>query len=97
MIPQDLAMLVVLVGLCSIAWANATIDIGSRLELMVDDYLIERMTGDAELRLHRPTERGLVFVHDTPWEGNRTLYHTIFRDGDLYHCRRAQRAFRLRQ
>jgi hypothetical protein len=69
---------------CSAAAAIEPIDIGSRLELMVDDYLIERMSGGAELRLHRPTERERVFVHDTPWEGNRTLYHTIFRDGDRY-------------
>ena len=69
---------------CCAAMELEPIEIGSRLELMVDDYLIERMTGGAELRLHRPTEREPVFVHDVPWEGNRSLYHTIFRDGDLY-------------
>ena len=36
---------------------NQPIDIGSRLELMVDDYLIERMSGGAMLRLHQPTMR----------------------------------------
>ena len=69
---------------CSATVESEPIDIGSRLELMVDEYLIERMTGGAELRLHRPTERERVFVHDTPWEGNRSMYHTIFRGGDLY-------------
>ena len=33
------------------------ITIGSRLELMIDNYLIERMSGGAELRLHYPTMR----------------------------------------
>ena len=71
-------------AVCFPAVATEPIDIGSRLELMIDDYLIQRMTGGAELRLHRPTERERVFVHDVPWEGNRTLYHTVFQEGDLY-------------
>ena len=71
-------------AVCFPAVATEPIDIGSRLELMVDDYLIQRITGGAELRLHRPTERERVFVHDVPWEGNRTLYHTVFQEGDLY-------------
>ena len=71
-------------AVCPAATGTEPIDIGSRLELMVDEYLIERMTGGAELRLHRPTERELVMVFDKPWEGNRTGYYTIFQDGDLY-------------
>lgn len=23
-------------------------------------------------------------MHDTPWEGNRTLNYTMFHDGDIY-------------
>jgi hypothetical protein len=64
--------------------AAEPIDIGSRRELFVDEYLIERMTRGARLRLHRPVETDDIFVHDTPWEGNRTLYYTIFQDGDIY-------------
>ena len=60
------------------------IDIGSRLELMVDDYLIERMSGGAELRLHRPAEREVVFTCDKPWEGNHSGSVTVFQDGDTY-------------
>ena len=33
------------------------IDIGSRLELMLDDYLIARLSGGAELRLNQPIPR----------------------------------------
>ena len=78
-----LAAVAVAVAACSSASAAAPIDIGSRLELFVDDYLIEKMTG-AELVLHRPTPREVVIVHDEPWEGSGTGYHAVFRDGDLY-------------
>jgi len=76
--------LCVTVAMVSTARASGPIDIGSRLELMVDDYLIERMSGGARLQLHRPTPRQIVMVHDKPWEGSGCGYHTIFRDGELY-------------
>jgi hypothetical protein len=81
---RSLFAVVVAVGAWHTVFGAEPIDIGSRLELFVDDYLLERMSGDAELRLHRPIERERVFVHNTPWEGNRSLYHTVFQDGDLY-------------
>lgn len=64
--------------------AAEPIDIGTRRELFVDEHLIAEMKGGARLRLHRPVETDDVFVHDTPWEGNRTMYYTIFPDGDIY-------------
>lgn len=57
---------------------------GGRWELLVDEHLIERMTGEVELRLHEPVAREVVMVHDKPWEGNTCGYHTIFQDGPLY-------------
>ena len=66
------------------AMATEPIDIGSRLELFVDDYLIEKMSGGAELQLHRPVERELAMVCDKPWEGNRSGLPTAFRDGEVY-------------
>ena len=62
--------------------AAEPIQIGSRLELMVDDYLIDKMTG-ASLVLHQPLKREVAINHDAPWEGNNCGYHTVFRDGDL--------------
>ena len=62
---------------------GSAIDIGSRLELFVDDYLIDRATG-ADLTLHRPTAQEVVLRYDRPWEGNSCNYITVFRDGDLY-------------
>jgi hypothetical protein len=59
------------------------LDIGSRLELFVDDFVIDSMTG-ASLRFHKPTPRNAAIVFDAPWEGNMTGYHTVFQDGDLY-------------
>jgi len=63
---------------------EAAIDIGSRRELFVDDSLVEALTGEAELRLHHPTPREIAIVHDAPWEGTSSGYHTVFQDGDLY-------------
>jgi hypothetical protein len=60
------------------------IDIGSRRELFVDDHLIEQLRGRAELRLHHPRPREVVIVHDEPWEGTGSGYHSIFKDGELY-------------
>ena len=60
------------------------IDIGSRRELFVDNFLIERLEGKAEPRLHHPIPRELALVHDAPWEGTSSGYHTVFQDGDLY-------------
>src|SRR5665648_1252528 len=45
-------------------------DIGTRRELFVDEFLLERLTGKAELRLHHPELREVAIVHDEPWEGN---------------------------
>jgi hypothetical protein len=64
--------------------AEGAIDIGDRLELFVDDYLIESFAGNAELRLHSPTMREVAMVCDKPWEGNTSGCITVFQDGDLY-------------
>ena len=63
---------------------RAVIDIGSRRELFVDDFLIERLAGKAELRLHHPEPREIALVHDAPWEGSGSGYHSVFQDGKLY-------------
>ncbi len=66
------------------ARSGEPIDVGSRLEPLVDDFAIEKLSGKAELRMHRPIPREVAIVHDRPWEGNHSAYHTVFRDGDLY-------------
>jgi len=60
------------------------IDIGSRRELFVDDYLIEKMSGGAALQLNRPIEREDVFTCDKPWEGKDSWAVTYIQDGNIY-------------
>ncbi|MBL9213718.1 MAG: hypothetical protein JNL92_24855 [Opitutaceae bacterium] len=64
--------------------ADAPLNLGSRRELFVDDFLIERLSGKAESRLHHPEPREIALVHDAPWEGSGSGYHSVFRDGNLY-------------
>jgi len=60
------------------------IDIGSRRELFVDGWLIDKLQGDARRQLHHPTPQKVAIVHDAPWEGAGSGYHSVIRDGDLY-------------
>jgi hypothetical protein len=59
-------------------------DIGSRLELFVENSLISKIGGGARLQLHRPTLREVSFVCDKDWEGSSCAYMKVFKDGDLY-------------
>ncbi len=73
---------------------DETRNIGSRLELFVDDWLIETMRG-AELRLHHPVPREVVWedtnqVSGKIWEHastdgvSRNRFVSVFQDGDIY-------------
>ncbi|MCA9163797.1 MAG: hypothetical protein KDA62_12485 [Planctomycetales bacterium] len=66
------------------ATTPAPVDIGDRLELFVDQGLIERLSGEASRRLHHPTPAEVVLQHDQPWEGSGSGYHSVFQDGDRY-------------
>ena len=58
-------------------------DIGSRRELFVDDYLVDKLS-DAQLKMHLPEARDVALVCDAPWEGNTSAYYTLFADGELF-------------
>jgi hypothetical protein len=58
------------------------IPIGTRRELFVDDFLIDRRDG-LGLRLQAPVPREVVLEHDAPWEGSGCGYPTVFRDGEV--------------
>jgi len=75
---------VVFAVLQAISLAAEPVGIGSRRELFVDDALVERLAGRAELRLHSPTPRELALTTEEPWEGNGTNYITVFQDGPKY-------------
>jgi len=59
------------------------IDIGSRRELFVDEYLIDSLD-NAELVLHQPHDEGIVYHFDRPWEGLFSAYCTIIHADDKY-------------
>jgi hypothetical protein len=59
--------------------------LGSRRELLVDDHLLEKLTGVA-LTLHKPEPRDVVFTCDKPWEGNTSGYYSLFEDEGLFRC-----------
>ena len=66
------------------AAADPVIDVGSRLELFADAYLIDRLSGGAAQRLNHPAPQEVSIVMDKPWEGNALNYVTVFQDGALY-------------
>ena len=59
------------------------LEIGSRLELFVDDWLIDRMEG-TRLVLQRPVDAGKIFDLNLPWEGPLSGIPCVFKDGDKY-------------
>ena len=60
------------------------IPIGSRLELMVDDALVERLSPEARLTLHHPVPQEVVLTFDQPWEGSGCNYVSVFPDGNRF-------------
>jgi hypothetical protein len=64
--------------------ADSIVEVGTRRELFLDDYLIREIRGGARKQLHHPQPQDIAIVHDAPWEGSGTGYHSVFRDGDIY-------------
>lgn len=64
---------------------SAVIDLGTRRELFVDRFLIDKLTG-AELRLQTPRDEGNVLAFDKPWEGAFCAYVTILKDQGKYRA-----------
>ena len=59
-------------------------NIGSRLELFVDDWLVDRFERDAGLHLHKPLGKEVVLMNDQPWEDTTMGYFSVLKDGDIY-------------
>ena len=76
-----------LAGLLSLSLSAGSHDdvrnVGSRLELFVDDWLIARMD-NLRLALHRPRPGEVAIEFDRPWEGEYSAYVTVFQDGDRF-------------
>ncbi len=60
-----------------------TRDIRSRLELFVDDWLIDTMT-DTSLKLHPPVPAEVVLDFDQPWEGQTSWVANVILDDGRY-------------
>ena len=65
------------------AMAGEPIDIGTRRELFIDDYMIDSMK-NVELKMHEPVRREVSMTFDKPWEGSGCGYFTVMPDGDKY-------------
>ena len=65
------------------ALAAKTLDIGSRRELFVDGYLIDRLD-NVRQDLQEPRREEIALRFDRPWEGKFSAYPTVIKDGDLY-------------
>lgn len=79
------ALLIAGALMASIPQARAqAVPIGSNLELLLDNYLIQGFKGKAQFVLHSPAPREIVLVTNEPWEGNACNYFTVFQDGELY-------------
>lgn len=64
---------------------KGAIEIGDRLQLFVDSYLIDRAV-NTELWLHSPVPREVSFPFDLPWEGRHSFYVTVAKEGGLYRA-----------
>jgi hypothetical protein len=63
--------------------AQEPVDIGNRLELMVDHYLIDTLTS-TRLISHAPVSAEDVLDFNEPWEKLYCGYVTVFQDGDIF-------------
>lgn len=65
------------------ALADDAISLGSRRELFVDRYLVDKLDG-VSLQLQHPQPAGVALRFDQPWEGQVSGYVTVIHDGDLF-------------
>ncbi|MBI3920439.1 MAG: hypothetical protein HY318_03385 [Armatimonadetes bacterium] len=62
---------------------QTVIDLGSRLELFVDSWLLDQMKG-VTLQMHSPVPREVAVTCEAPWEGPTTGFVTVMKDEDRY-------------
>ena len=65
---------------------HVPVDIGSRLELFVDNYIIDRLSG-AALAMQKPTPKEVALTFDEPWEGPSSAYISVIKDADFFSMR----------
>ncbi|MCM8788681.1 MAG: hypothetical protein NC907_02700, partial [Candidatus Omnitrophica bacterium] len=58
-------------------------DIGNRLEVFFDEWLIDKME-KVNFKLHNPQPEEIAIEFDREWEGSTCYYITVFKDGDIF-------------
>jgi hypothetical protein len=65
--------------------AGGAIDVGTRVEMFVDDRLIDpTLRHNISLQLQTPVRREVVLTTDKPWDGHFSAYFTILKDGPKF-------------
>ncbi len=67
-----------MLGSTSASRSISPLNIGNRLELLVDQHLIEELSG-VEFRLHQPRPAETSIVFDQDWEGNTSGYASLMK------------------
>jgi len=76
--------LILLFGPTPDVWAASPVEIGGRLELFADDYLLGELKGNLSREVLQPEPREVVFTTGEPWEGNTSGYFGLFQDGKIF-------------
>ena len=80
---STLAFLILATGPFASA-SDKPLEIGSRRELFIDDWLVDRFEGDAKLHMHKPLGKEVALKNDKPWEDSSLGYVSVLKDGDLF-------------
>ena len=60
----------------------APIRVGSRLQVLWDDHIVDAERTTASRIVHQPEYVGVAMTHDKPWEGDGCDFHNIVPDSD---------------
>ncbi|MCA1809489.1 MAG: LamG domain-containing protein, partial [Lentisphaerae bacterium] len=66
---------------------KSVVDIGNRLELFIDGFLVDTLSGGAVRRMHHPLPRNIIHTLDQPWEGRTSAYLSIVEDAEAGEIR----------
>jgi len=82
---KHLLAILIFAGFCLPVGSQEPLDLGSKRELFVDDYLIDTLD-NLSLQLHEPVLRDVSFKFDLPWEGLYCGYVTMIHDNGKYRA-----------
>ena len=70
------------IGIAAVASSAAPIDVGNRLQVMWDDYIVDVERTTATRLLHHPVYAGTAMTWDKPWEGDGSEFPNVVFDTD---------------